>query len=106
MLKLEEDEQQNLTETSSSSSLKPTSVLREIIQEYDEIANSQPEIPYYVIKKFRKKYGDLQLWKPNILYDLRDVKKRKQIILKPIELKAYFYTWIIAAQKKHLILNI
>jgi hypothetical protein len=86
------------------------SSLREIIQEYDEIANSQPEIPHYVIKKFRKKYGDLPIWKPNILYDLRDLKKRKEthITENPVELKAYFYAWVFATtnKKKHLILNI
>jgi hypothetical protein len=86
------------------------SSLREIIKEYDEIANSQAEIPYFVIKKFRKKYGDLKIWKPNILYDLRDVKKRKetQITENPVELKAYFYAWVLATanNKKHLILNI
>lgn len=91
-VKYEEDE---------TSSLKPT-LLKEIIQEYDEIANSQPEIPYFVIKKFRKKYGDLQIWKPNILYDLRDVKNKKQIKRKPMELKIYFYIWVLATQKKSL----
>ena len=96
---------------------KPTSILREFIQEYDDIANTQPEIPYFVVKKFRKKYGDLKIWKPNVLYDLRDVKKRKQlqevqeqtqITENPIELKAYFYAWVLFAtnKKKHLILNI
>lgn len=78
--------------------------LREIIKEYDEIANAQPEIPYFVIKKFRKKYGDLKIWKPNILYDIRDVKRKKELKIKKnsIELKVYFYNWLILAKTKKI----
>jgi len=65
--------------------------LKEAIIEYEEIANSQPEISYYSIKKFRKKYGKLKIWMPNILYDLRDLKKTYN---PSITSKAVFYHWL------------
>ena len=110
--KFENYEQKKDDEQDENINIKKINILQKIIQEYDEIANTQPEIPYYVINKFRKKYGDLKIWKPNILYDLRDLKKRKaqeaQVIESPVELKAYFYTWALATttNNKHIILNI
>lgn len=69
--------------------------LREYIKEYDAIANAQPEIPFFIIKKFKRKYGHINIWKPNILYDLRDLEKRKKINKqKPIRLKMAFYDWL------------
>ena len=74
---------------------KTNEKLQEYIKEYDEIANSQPEIPFFIIKKFKRKYGHLQIWKPNILYDLRDLEKRKKINKQnPIRLKTAFYDWL------------
>ena len=69
--------------------------LKEAIQEYEEIANAQPEISYYSIRKFRNKYGKLKIWMPNVLYDLRDLQKQKLINKKhSIELKVAFYNWV------------
>ena len=69
--------------------------LKETIQEYEEIANAQPEISYYSIRKFRKKYGKLKIWMPNILYDLRDLQKQKTINKNhSLELKIAFYNWV------------
>ena len=68
--------------------------LKEAIKEYEEIANAQPEISYYSIRKFRKKYGKMKIWMPNVLYDLRDLQKQKSVKNNSIELKVAFYNWL------------
>jgi hypothetical protein len=74
---------------------KPDEKLKDYITEYDDIANSQPEIPFFIIKKFKRKYGHINIWKPNILYDIRDLEKRKKINKQnPIRLKMAFYDWL------------
>ena len=90
--------------TSHILKLRNPEYFKEIIQEYEEIANSQPEISYYSIKKFRTKYGHLNLWTPNILYDIRDVKKKKK--KNSLYLKIAFYDWVFLTKNKEKILSI
>jgi len=72
--------------------------LKEIIAEYDDLANSSPYIPDQVISEFDSKYGNLLIWKPNAFYGLEDVKNRKSDRSQTSDsvsvLKRAFYAWI------------
>jgi hypothetical protein len=65
---------------------------KKFVNEYNDLANACPSVPIHVIKQFNYKYGNLKLWKPNALYDLKDLKDKHKHI--PIILKSTFYKWL------------
>lgn len=69
--------------------------IKEIIAEYDELANTAPYIPSKVLKIFNRKYGNLQIWKPNALYGLDDIKAKQT----NSTLRNSFYVWKLIKSK-------
>ena len=76
--------------------LNPEITLQNIIKEYDELANTSPYIPNKILKLFNVKYGHLQIWKPNALYGLDDLKSK--VINKSFFLRKTFLLWSFVAK--------
>lgn len=65
--------------------------IKDLIKEYDQLANSSPYIPSKVIRDFRRKYGHLRIWKPNAFYDLDDIQDAQRGNI--LNVKSSFLKW-------------
>lgn len=65
--------------------------IKDLIEEYDQLANSSPYIPSKVIQDFRRKYGHLRIWKPNAFYDLDDIQSSQKEHV--FNVKSSFLKW-------------